>query len=235
MKLTTRTIDEITEWAVNTNKQIREKLKKDKEKSTSQLKQTKLKPKNNIPSSSKTYIKTKTPLRMKTSKSFIIQEDTKKDLNRTSKLNKSFINKNMSSKTLGNRTKSFSFLNKEKKKNKQNNLNILGNENEYLRRPSIISNKSSKSNKTSMTSKTPKSKKSIIKVSKNGITPIRRKTPFKKKNVIGIENTEINSLNNIKNLSTNQSKENYIKSSEIINNNDMHLKALEELNFFYYL
>ena len=235
MKLTTGTIDEITEWTVNANKQIREKLKKDKEKSSTQLKQTKLKPKNSIPMSSKTYTKTKTPLRMKTSKSFFIQEDTKKDLNRTSKSNKSFINKNTSSKTLGNRTKSFSFLNKEKKKNKQNNLNIYGNGNgngnEYLRRPSIISNKSSKSNKTSMTSKTPKSKKSIIKVSKNGITPVRRKTPFKKRNVIATESTEIHSMNNIKNLSTSQSKENYIKSSEIINSKiDMHQKAMEELN-----
>jgi len=231
MKLTTGTIDEITEWANNANKQIKEKLKKDKEKSSTQLKQTKLKPKNSVPMSSKTYAKTKTPLRMKMSKTFLIQEDSKKDLNRTSKSNKSYINKNVSSKTLGNRTKSFSFLNKEKKKNKQNNLNIYGNGNEYLRRPSIISNKSSKSNKTSMTSKTPKSKKSIIKVSKNGITPVRRKTPFKKRNVIATENTEIHSMNNIKNLSTSQSKENYIKSSEIINSNiDMHQKAMEELN-----
>ena len=231
MKLTTGTIDEITEWTINANKQIKEKLKKDKEKSSTQLKQTKLKPKNSVPMSSKTYTKTKTPLRMKMSKSFLIQEDSKKDLNRTSKSNKSYINKNVSSKTLGNRTKSFSFLNKEKKKNKQNNLNIYGNGNEYLRRPSIISNKSSKSNKTSMTSKTPKSKKSIIKVSKNGITPVRRKTPFKKRNVIATENTEIHSMNNIKNLSTSQSKENYIKSSEIINSNiDMHQKAMEELN-----
>jgi len=231
MKLTTGTIDEITEWANNANKQIKEKLKKDKEKSSTQLKQTKLKPKNSVPMSSKTYTKTKTPLRMKMSKTFLIQEDSKKDLNRTSKSNKSFTNKNVSSKTLGNRTKSFSFLNKEKKKNKQNNLNIYGNGNEYLRRPSIISNKSSKSNKTSMTSKTPKSKKSIIKVSKNGITPVRRKTPFKKRNVIATENTEIHSMNNIKNLSTSQSKENYIKSSEIINSNiDMHQKAMEELN-----
>ena len=233
MKLTTGTIDEITEWTINANKQIKEKLKKDKEKSSIQLKQTKLKPKNCVPMSSKTYTKTKTPLRMKMSKTFLIQEDSKKDLNRTSKSNKSFINKNVSSKTLGNRTKSFSFLNKEKKKNKQNNLNIYGNGNgnEYLRRPSIISNKSSKSNKTSMTSKTPKSKKSIIKVSKNGITPVRRKTPFKKRNVIATENTEIHSMNNIKNLSTSQSKENYIKSSEIINSNiDMHQKAMEELN-----
>ena len=231
MKLTTGTIDEITEWANNANKQIKEKLKKDKEKSSTQLKQTKLKPKNSVPMSSKTYTKTKTPLRMKMSKTFLIQEDSKKDLNRTSKSNKSYINKNVSSKTLGNRTKSFSFLNKEKKKNKQNNLNIYGNGNEYLRRPSIISNKSSKSNKTSMTSKTPKSKKSIIKVSKNGITPARRKTPFKKRNVIATENTEIHSMNNIKNLSTSQSKENYIKSSEIINSNiDMHQKAMEELN-----
>lgn len=231
MKLTTGTIDEITEWANNANKQIKEKLKKDKEKSSTQLKQTKLKPKNSVPMSSKTYTKTKTPLRMKMSKTFLIQEDSKKDLNRTSKSNKSYINKNVSSKTLGNRTKSFSFLNKEKKKNKQNNLNIYGNGNEYLRRPSIISNKSSKSNKTSMTSKTPKSKKSIIKVSKNGITPVRRKTPFKKRNVIATENTEIHSMNNIKNLSTSQSKENYIKSSEIINSNiDMHQKAMEELN-----
>lgn len=231
MKLTTGTIDEITEWANNANKQIKEKLKKDKEKSSTQLKQTKLKPKNSVPMSSKTYTKTKTPLRMKMSKTFLIQEDSKKDLNRTSKSNKSFTNKNVSSKALGNRTKSFSFLNKEKKKNKQNNLNIYGNGNEYLRRPSIISNKSSKSNKTSMTSKTPKSKKSIIKVSKNGITPVRRKTPFKKRNVIATENTEIHSMNNIKNLSTSQSKENYIKSSEIINSNiDMHQKAMEELN-----
>lgn len=231
MKLTTGIIDEITEWANNANKQIKEKLKKDKEKSSTQLKQTKLKPKNSVPMSSKTYTKTKTPLRMKMSKTFLIQEDSKKDLNRTSKSNKSYINKNVSSKTLGNRTKSFSFLNKEKKKNKQNNLNIYGNGNEYLRRPSIISNKSSKSNKTSMTSKTPKSKKSIIKVSKNGITPVRRKTPFKKRNVIATENTEIHSMNNIKNLSTSQSKENYIKSSEIINSNiDMHQKAMEELN-----
>ena len=233
MKLTTVTIDEITEWTINANKQIKEKLKKDKEKSSTQLKQTKLKPKNSVPMSTKTYTKTKTPLRMKMSKTFLIQEDSKKDLNRTSKSNKSFINKNVSSKTLGNRTKSFSFLNKEKKKNKQNNLNIYGNGNgnEFLRRPSIISNKSSKSNKTSMTSKTPKSKKSIIKVSKNGITPVRRKTPFKKRNVIATENTEIHSMNNIKNLSTSQSKENYIKSSEIINSNiDMHQKAMEELN-----
>lgn len=229
MKLTTGTIDEITEWAINANKQIREKLKKDK--STSQLKQTKLKPKSNIPSSGKTFLKTKTPLRMKTSKTIFIREDSKNDLNRTIKSNKSLINKNISSKTLGNRTKSFSFLNKEKKKNKQNNLNILGNGNEYLRRPSIISNKSSKSNKTSMTSKTPKSKKSIIKVSKNGITPVRRKTPFKKRTVISTENKEIYSMNNIKNLSTNQSKENYIKSSEIINSSiDIHQKAMEELN-----
>ena len=231
MKLTKGTIDEITEWANIANKQINEKLKKDKEKSSTQLKQTKLKPKNSVPMSSKTYTKTKTPLRMKMSKTFLIQEDSKKDLNRTSKSNKSFTNKNVSSKALGNRTKSFSFLNKEKKKNKQNNLNIYGNGNEYLRRPSIISNKSSKSNKTSMTSKTPKSKKSIIKVSKNGITPVRRKTPFKKRNVIATENTEIHSMNNIKNLSTSQSKENYIKSSEIINSNiDMHQKAMEELN-----
>jgi len=229
MKLTTGTIDEITEWAINANKQIKEKLKKEKEKSSTSLKQTKLKPKNNIPSSNKTYTKTKTPLRMKTSKAFIYQEETKNELNRTSKSNKTY--KNISSKTLGNRTKSFSFINKEKKKNKQNNLNILGNGNEYLRRPSIISNKSSKSNKTSMTSKTPKSKKSITKVAKNGITPVRRKTPFKKRNVLINENTEIHSMNNIKNLSSSQSKENYTKSSELIKNNiDMHQKAMEELN-----
>lgn len=212
MKLTTDTIQNITEWSINANKQIKEKLKKDKEK-IPKPNHSKSKKKDLMSQTSGKFTKTKTPLRMKCTKSFLVAEDAKTDISRNSKSNK---NLTKITKTLGNRTKSFSFLNKDKKKNKSNtnNLNLVGND--ILRRPSIISNKSSKSNKTTLTSKskTPKPKKSVIKVStkQNGIIPGRKKTPFKKRNIN--ENSDTHSVNNIKNISRNQSKEQIIKIND---------------------
>lgn len=229
MKQTTDEIRTITDWAINSNKQIKEKQKKEKEKQISQLK-NKNKKKDSISNSGKTLLKTKTPLRTKSTKTFLF-EDTKTDISRNKNMNKSLVNTKIS-KTMGNRTKSFSNLTKERKKSNAtninkttNNLNVVGND--ILRRPSVISNKSNKSNKTATMSKTPKYKKSISKTSNKNVTPVRRKTPYKKRNTID-KAESIHSFNNNKNLNNNQGIDKNIKpeNSKKIEQN----KTNEELN-----
>ena len=231
MRSTTEEIKNITNWAISSNKQIKDKLKKDKDKQISQSKTSKSR-KKELPSNSKSsFLKTKTPSRFK-SKTFLF-EDSKKDLSRNKIASKSFLSSKIT-KTMGNRTKSYSFINREKKRtntNKEknaNNLNFVGGGNEVLRRPSIISNKSNKSNKTEGISKTPKNKKNNIKLnnkSDKNVTPVRKKTPFKKKTIT--EKSE-KVINNIQNLTHSQSKENIIKS-EIIKKKDEN-KSTNEIN-----
>ena len=230
MKQTTEEIKKFSEWAINANKQIKEKQKKEKEKQMSQLK-NKSKKKDSIPVSKSSFLKTKTPLRTKSSKSFIFDE-AKTDISRNKNMNKSLVNPKIS-KTMGNRTKSYSILNKERKKSNAtnntnktiNNLNVVGDD--VLRRPSVISNKSNKSNKTATISKTPKNKKTIVKTSNKNVTPVRKKTPFKKRNTLD-KAESIHSFNNNKNINNNQNKENNTKFENIKKNEQN--KKNEEIN-----
>ena len=203
MRSTTQDIKIITEWSISANKQIRDKLKKDKEKQQPKSNISKSK----IISSKSSNLKTKTPLRTKSTKSFIFEE-TKSNISRNKGQNKSLMS-SKTTKTLGNRAKSFSILNRKKNSNRPtNNLNVIGND--ALRRPSVVSNKSNKSNKSSKTaiiSKTPKYKKNNTKVTNKNVTPVRKKTPFKKRNNTVLEKNE-NTLNTFKNLANNISKEN---------------------------
>ena len=204
MRSATHDIKIITEWSISASKQIRDKLKKDKEKQQPKSNISKSK----IIGSKSSYLKTKTPLRTKSTKSFALEE-TKNNISRNKGQNKSLIS-SKTSKTLGNRSKSFSILNKDRKKNSNkppNNLNVIGND--TLKRPSVVSNKSNKSSKSSKTaiiSKTPKYKKSNIKLTNKNVTPVRKKTPFKKRNNTVLEKNE-NTINTIKNLANNISKE----------------------------
>ena len=250
MKKTTEEIKNITDWSSNAFNQIKEKLKKDKnkdkdkdkdkEKQISQTKQIKAKKKETSSLLGKTsFLKTKTPLRGKISKTFLL-EDTKTDPNRTIKMNKSLTG-SKTVKLLGTKSKSFCLHPKDKKKtnsndnnnnnnqniqniqNNDNDLNMLGNN--YLGRPSVISSKTNKSNKTIVTSKTQKNKKILTKPSKKSITPLRKKTPFRKKNNNnGSEKTESvhSTYNNKKKQSSNKQLVTIKKTEEN--------KALEEIN-----
>lgn len=115
MKLTTCEVEKITSWSFNACKQIKDKIKKDKEKQIMQSNQIKSKKKEKDTASTTgkiSFLKTKTPLRTKTVKSFL--DNTKTNINRNPK-NKSLI----SSKTLKTlRTKSFNISTKDKKKTK---------------------------------------------------------------------------------------------------------------------
>ena len=248
LKITTEEIKNITDWSSNAFNQIKEKLKKDKNKDKDkekQISQTKLIKAKKKESSSllgkPSFLKTKTPLRGKISKSFLLEE-TKIDTNRTIKMNKS-LTSSKTVKSLGTKSKSFCLPPKDKKKinsnnnnnnnqniqniqNNDNDINMLGNN--YLGRPSIISSKTNKSNKTIATSKTPKNKKILTKTSKKSITPLRKKTPFRKKNNNnGSEKTE--SVNSISHTYNNKNKQNSNKQLEIIKKTEEN-KALEEIN-----
>ena len=238
MSTTTEDIKIITDWAINANKQIKEKLKKEKEKQILQTKRkNSIKKKESISSYKSSFLKPKTPLKTKFTKSFVF-EDTKTDLSRNKNSNKTPMS-SKTVKTLGNRGKSYSFINRDKKKtstnfnnntiiNKtSNNLTTVGTN--TLRRPSVISNKSNKSIKTSVYSKTPRSKKNSIKMTNKNGTPVRKKTPFKRKNILGEKSENINNnINNIQNINLTQNKDNVIKS-EIIKKEE-NKKNKEEIN-----
>ena len=229
MKITTEDIKNITNWSIYANKQIKDKLKKDKDKDK-QI-PNKSKKKDNISISGKSaFLKTKTPFKTKIPKSLLLDDNNKTLKSRNKLLNKS---SSKTLKTMINRAKSYSNLNKDKKKNdlnnKTNNLKVLGNE--MLRRPSIISNKSNKSNKTiktSVYSKTPRYKKNSKNGGNKNVTPIRKKTPLKKKISINDKAESVNSNNHNKKLSINRSKEKNIKT-EI--KNDEQNRNMNEMFF----
>ena len=222
LRSTTQEIKIISEWSISANKQIRDKLKKDKEKQQPKSNASKSK----IIGSKSSILKMKAPLRTKSVKSFIFEE-TKSNISRNKGQNKSLIS-SKTTKTLGNRAKSFSILNRKKNSSKPtNNLNVIGND--ILRRPSVVSNKSNKSSKTAIISKTPKNKKSNIKVSNKNVTPVRKKTPFKKRNNTVLEKNE-NTLNTIKNLANNISKENVSTNRTEIPKKNEENKVIDQFN-----
>ena len=196
INVTTQTIKDITEWSININNQIKEKHKK----SNKTLTQNKTKKFDKIEIRSNTRkqsYRSKTPLRSRTTKTFITEETKALTINRKySKSNKYFnLNNAKSEKLFDTKTKSNSFIIKKKKRKTINyNYNNLNIETDLLKRPSIISNKS---NKTTATKK-----------NKNMETPIRKKTPFKKKNLNDKSNLSIK-------LSENKSFENIINSRTV--------------------
>ena len=169
INVTTQTIKDITEWSININNQIKEKHKK----SNKTLTQNKTKKFDKIEISSNTRkqsYRSKTPLRTRTTKTFITEETKALTINRKfSKSNKFFnLSNTKSEKLFDTKTKSNSFIIKKKKRKTINyNYNNLNIETDLLKRPSIISNKS---NKTTATKK-----------NKNMEKPIRKKKTFKKK------------------------------------------------------
>ena len=203
LNITTQTVKDISQWAINANKQITEKYKKNKP--TTQVKQ-KVDSKNKkfekieIRSNTrKQSLRSKTPLRNKSTKSFIPEESKTLTTNRNYlKSNKYFNinNINPKSEKIDPKIKSNSFIIK-KKKRKSINDNNLNLETEVLRRPSVMSNKS---NKTTTSKK-----------NKNAETPQRKKTPFKKKNI----NDKIEKYNLAIKLNENKSSENIINSKII--------------------
>ena len=196
INVTTQTIKDITEWSININNQIKEKHKK----SNKTLTQNKTKKFDKIEISSNTRkqsYRSKTPLRSRTTKTFITEETKALTINRKfSKSNKFFnLSNTKSEKLFDTKTKSNSFIIKKKKRKTINyNYNNLNIETDLLKRPSIISNKS---NKTTTKKK-----------NKNMETPIRKKTPFKKKNLNDKSNLSIK-------LSENKSFENIINSRTV--------------------
>jgi hypothetical protein len=196
INVTTQTIKDITEWSININNQIKEKNKKNNK----TFPQNKTKKFDKIEISSNTRkqsYRSKTPLRSRTTKTFITEETKALTINRKySKSNKYFnLNNAKSEKLFDTKTKSNSFIIKKKKRKTINyNYNNLNIETDLLKRPSIISNKS---NKTTATKK-----------NKNMETPIRKKTPFKKKNLNDKSNLSIK-------LSENKSFENIINSRTV--------------------
>ena len=196
INVTTQTIKDITEWSININNQIKEKNKKNNK----TLTQNKAKKFDKIEIRSNTRkqsYRSKTPLRSRTTKTFITEETKALTINRKySKSNKYFnLNNAKSEKLFDTKTKSNSFIIKKKKRKTINyNYNNLNIETDLLKRPSIISNKS---NKTTATKK-----------NKNMETPIRKKTPFKKKNLNDKSNLSIK-------LSENKSFENIINSRTV--------------------
>ena len=196
INVTTQTIKDITEWSININNQIKEKHKK----SNKTLTQNKTKKFDKIEIRSNTRkqsYRSKTPLRSRTTKTFITEETKALTINRKfSKSNKFFnLSNTKSEKLFDTKTKSNSFIIKKKKRKTINyNYNNLNIETDLLKRPSIISNKS---NKTTATKK-----------NKNMETPIRKKTPFKKKNLNDKSNLSIK-------LSENKSFENIINSRTV--------------------
>ena len=212
MKLTKKEVKNITEWSINANKQIKEKIKKDKEKQIFQLKRSKSKKKEIITIFGKTSrLKAKTPLRSRNTKPFILQ-NTKTEINKNPK-NKSLFN-SKTVKTLGNRAKSLSNLVRDKRKLNANN-NKNQNNLKLLKSPSVLSIKSNKSNKTNLI----KSKKNITKINNKSITPVRKKTPFKKRISPSDKAESIHS----------KEKEN-IGTSETIKKNEQSIMDIEELN-----
>ena len=219
IKLTSDEIRNITNWSIYANKQIKDKLKKDKdkekEKLLSQSKSGKSKKKDSTSTIRKNSLfKTKTPVKGKNFKSFLFGEN-KAELNRNKITSKSFIN-SKSTKSFGNRTKSFSYRKKNNNTNNNKTINNINlNEDGLLRTPSIISNKSNKSNQTTTLNKTQKVKKNNLKINNNkNEPPIRKKTPYKKRNTT-TRNEKIEGLNNIKNLtSQNSIKSEIIKKHE---------------------
>ena len=212
IKLTKKEVKNITDWSINASKQIKEKIKKDKEKHMLQSKQSKSRGKNATSLLSKSYyLKAKTPLRSKTTKSFITQNN-KTEISRNTKTKSLFGSK--TAKTLGIRAKSYTSLFKDKRKpnqnnNKnQNNLLLVGSN--HLNCPSIISNKSNNKNK---------SKKSLIKINNKTITPVRKKTPYKRRNSHSDKTESVFS----------KDKENVV-SSYTIKKNDQNNKTVEVLN-----
>ena len=196
INVTTQTIKDITELSININNQIKEKHKK----SNKTLTQNKTKKFDKIEIRSNTRkqsYRSKTPLRSRTTKTFITEETKALTINRKfSKSNKFFnLSNTKSEKLFDTKTKSNSFIIKKKKRKTINyNYNNLNIETDLLKRPSIISNKS---NKTTATKK-----------NKNMETPIRKKTPFKKKNLNDKSNLSIK-------LSENKSFENIINSRTV--------------------
>ena len=190
INVTTQTIKDITEWSININNQIKEKFKKN----TKPLPQNRNKKFDKIEIRSNTRkqsFRSKTPLRSRTTKSFITDETKALTINRKySKANKFFNINTKSEKLFDTKAKFNSFVIK-KKKRKTINYNTNINIEVSLKRPSVMSNKS---NKTTTTKK-----------NKNIETPIRKKTPFKKKNINDKSNLTIK-------LSENKSSENLINS-----------------------
>ena len=200
LNITTQTVKDISQWAINANKQITEKYKKNKP--TTQVKQ-KVDSKNKkfekieIRSNTrKQSLRSKTPLRNKSTKSFIPEESKTLTTNRNYLKSNKYFNINPKSEKIDSKIKSNSFIIK-KKKRKSINDNNLNLETEVLRRPSVMSNKS---NKTTTSKK-----------NKNAETPQRKKTPFKKKNI----NDKIEKYNLAIKLNENKSSENIINSKII--------------------
>ena len=200
LNITTQTVKDISQWAINANKQITEKYKKNKP--TTQVKQ-KVDSKNKkfekieIRSNTrKQSLRSKTPLRNKSTKSFIPEESKTMTTNRNYLKSNKYFNINPKSEKIDPKIKSNSFIIK-KKKRKSINDNNLNLETEVLRRPSVMSNKS---NKTTTSKK-----------NKNAETPQRKKTPFKKKNI----NDKIEKYNLAIKLNENKSSENIINSKII--------------------
>ena len=244
IELTKEEIKRITNWSINANKQIKDKLKKDKEKEKGkeklifQSKFSKSKKKDSSGIERKSLLKSKTPLKSKRFKTFI-SEEIKNDTNTSRKKlpNKSYNPKLR--KSLGNKTKSLPFLRKEKKKNTINlnktinNINLVENE---LGRPSIISNKSNKSNKVAILNKTQKERKNNLKINNNNnsnnknVTPVRKKTPYKKRttNTRNEKIEDLNGFNNINNLTIQNKENNTNIKSEIFKKEEN--KSSHEIN-----
>ena len=199
MNVTTQTVKDITLWAINTNKQIIEKDKKNKQNiNTNQKAMNKNKKIEKIETRANTRkqsFRSKTPLRNKQTKSFIKEESKALTLNRNYSKSKKFFTLNPKSEKIDTKVISNSFIIKKKKRKSINNNVKL--ETEVLRRPSVISNKSNKT--------------SAPKRSKNIETPTRKKTPFKKRYIN--DKTEKSNIS-IK-INDNKSNENVIHSKII--------------------
>ena len=193
-------IKSLTVLAIKMNKQVEEKLNKEKEKQAmnhkttkSQKKSVKMQNKYTTNQTKSTIQYSKTPIRNTTKTFYKIQNDNKSELSKTMKPIRPVLSKN---KTTTNIHKNINILEissiKERKKsvsNKNNTtekLNTQNNTNNYsskddnnsiLKKPSIISSKSNKSNTGGIKNSIKKGNSKA----KDAKTPTRKKTPFKSK------------------------------------------------------
>ena len=226
MNTTSKIIKDITNWSINTNNQIKEKLQKNKSNNNNNNSQKtinknkkyeKIEVKsNNNNNTIKQSFRSKTPLRTNKTKSYISEETKALTLNRNNIYSKS--NKYLNSINNTNTKTNISSTNKKKRRKTINNINEINIE---LKRPSILSNKSNKSNITSTSKK-----------NKNIETPNRKKTPYKKRNIeknnlnIKLNENKSYEINSkiIKKVKKNKEEitkmENELEKDEFINNNN---------------
>ena len=229
-------IKSLTALTIKMNKQVEEKINKDKEKERqtlnhkgyrSQKKSSKQQNKYNTNVNKSIIQYSKTPIRGTQKALYKIQNDDRSELSKTMKTLRPPLSKNKTTTNIHNRNNILETSSiKDRKKstsNKNNNNETLNTQNiihsyatkddnnSMLKKPSVISSKSTKSNKSNITASKHSIKKGNSKT-KEAKTPNRKKTPFKTKTNTEEKNTD------------------YINTNKTIEIGDIDTKGLIDMN-----